>query len=40
LLCDGLVKGFDVDGVIYALLFSLVVSVISAIMERLAMDKD
>ena len=40
LVCDGLVDGFEVDGVIYALLFSLVVSVITAVMEGLAKDKD
>ena len=40
LLCASLVSGFEVDGVLYALLFSLVVSVISAIMEGLAKDRD
>lgn len=40
LLCDSLVSGFDVDGIIYALLFSLVVSLISAVMEGLAKDRD
>ncbi|HRO41814.1 MAG TPA: phage holin family protein [Flavipsychrobacter sp.] len=40
LLCDSLVSGFDVDGIIYALLFSLIVSLISGVMEGLAKDKD
>lgn len=40
LLCASLVDGFEVNGVIYAVLFSLVVSLISAIMEGLAKDKD
>lgn len=40
LLCSSLVSGFEVDGIIYALLFSLVVSIISAIMEGLAKDRD
>lgn len=40
LLCSGLVSGFEVDGIIYALLFSLVVSIISTVMEGLAKDRD
>lgn len=38
LVCSALVSGFKVDGIIYALLFSLVVSVITAIMEGIAKD--
>ncbi|HYC29985.1 MAG TPA: phage holin family protein [Chitinophagaceae bacterium] len=40
LLCDSLIDGFEVDGLLYALLFSLVVSLISAVMEGLAKKKD
>jgi len=40
LLCDSLVTGFDVNGILYALLFSLVVSLISSVMEGLAKTKD
>jgi putative membrane protein len=40
LLCSSLVDGFQVHGVIYALLFSLVVSLISGVMEGLAKDRD
>ncbi len=40
LLCARLVDGFEVNGIIYALLFSLVVSLISTVMEGLAKDKD
>ena len=40
LLCDSLISGFEVDGLLYALLFSLVVSLISAVMESLAKKKD
>jgi putative membrane protein len=36
LICSALVDGFKVDGVLYALLFSLVVSLIGALMEKLA----
>jgi putative membrane protein len=35
LVCSSLVPGFKVDGIIYALLFSLVVSLIGYIMESL-----
>ncbi|XZF15140.1 phage holin family protein [Chitinophagaceae bacterium MMS25-I14] len=36
LICAELVHGFRVDGFFYALLFSLVISLFSSIMERLA----
>ncbi|MBS1775580.1 MAG: phage holin family protein [Bacteroidetes bacterium] len=35
LLCSKLVDGFSVDGLIYAVLFSLIVSVVGGIMEAL-----
>jgi putative membrane protein len=35
LICSSLVPGFEIDGIIYALLFSLVVSLIGYIMESL-----
>jgi putative membrane protein len=35
LICSGLVPGFEVDGVIYALLFSLIVSIVGYIMDKL-----
>ncbi|MBS1589206.1 MAG: phage holin family protein [Bacteroidetes bacterium] len=35
LLCSKLVDGFSVDGIIYAVLFSLIVSVVGGIMEAL-----
>src|SRR5207237_4065260 len=35
MVCSGLVSGFKVDGIIYALLFSLVVSLIGYVMESL-----
>jgi len=35
LLCSKLVEGFSVDGIIYAVLFSLIVSVVGGIMETL-----
>ncbi len=40
LICSKLVSGFTVDGILSALLFSLVVSAISGIMEGVAKDKD
>lgn len=40
LLCDNLVSGFDVDGFLYALLFSLVISLITAVLEGLARKDD
>jgi putative membrane protein len=39
LLCSGLVSGFKVDGFIYALLFSLVVSLFSAVLDGLGGKK-
>jgi putative membrane protein len=39
LVCSSLVNGFRVDGVWTALLFSVVVSVISSMMDNLASDK-
>ncbi len=38
LLCSSLVSGFKVDGVLYAILFSLVVSIIGAVLQGLAKD--
>ncbi|MBS1783123.1 MAG: phage holin family protein [Bacteroidetes bacterium] len=35
LLCSKIVDGFSVDGIIYAVLFSLIVSVVGGIMETL-----
>lgn len=40
MLCDSLVPGFDVDGIGWALLFSLLVSLISGGMEGLAKKSD
>jgi len=40
LMCSSLVSGFEVDGILYALLFSLVVSLISSFMESLAKKSD
>ena len=34
-LCAGLVNGFHVDGWLWAIIFSLIVSLFTAIMERL-----
>ena len=39
-LCDYLIDGFKVDGIIAALLFSLIVSVVSSILHGLAKDRD
>ena len=39
-LCDYLIDGFRVDGLIAALLFSLIVSVVSSILHGLAKDRD
>ncbi len=36
ILCSKLVPGFTVDGFWYALLFSLVISLIAAVLDRLA----
>jgi len=36
MICSGLVDGFKVDGILIALIFSLVVSLITTIMEGLA----
>ncbi len=36
ILCSKLVPGFAVDGFLYALLFSLVISLIAAVLESLA----
>jgi putative membrane protein len=36
ILCSKLVPGFTVDGFWYALLFSLVISLIATVLERLA----
>ena len=40
LVCAQLVDGFKVDGFIYALLFSLVISLITWLMEGIATKKD
>ena len=40
LVCAQLVDGFKVDGFIYALLFSLVISLITSLMEGVAAKKD
>ena len=40
LVCAELVDGFKVDGFIYALLFSLVISLITSLMEGIGKKKD
>jgi putative membrane protein len=40
LVCAELVGGFKVEGFIYALLFSLVISLITSLMEGIAKKKD
>lgn len=40
LVCSALVGGFTVDGFIYALLFSIVISLITWIMESIAKKSD
>ena len=40
LVCSALVDGFTVDGFIYALLFSIVISLVTWIMESLAKKSD
>lgn len=37
---DKLIAGFQVDGWVSAILFSLIVSIVSAVLNRLAKDKD